>query len=220
MLRRKALPYNILPTKPSPFPRLLAAPLALALAACATAPGPVEVTRFIAPQSAAMLGEGTVFVTSSEASANAPNGTLEDAPYRAAVARQLSQLRFSEAPRSDASHIAEVRLDRYALDTSGARRGPVSVGVGGGTGSYGSGIGLGIGINLGGGGGTQLGTDLAVTIRDAQSGATLWEGRANFAVSEKSELAQPGANAQAVAQALFKDFPGNDGETVSVKVTE
>jgi hypothetical protein len=195
-------------------------PLTILLAACAATPGPVEVTRFIAPQSAAALGQGTVFVTSAPAANEAPNGRLEDAPYRAAVAQELTRLGYSEEARSDAGQIAEIRVDRFAIDDRGARRGPVSVGVGGGTGSFGSGIGLGVGINLGGGGGPKVGTDLAVTLRDAQSGAVLWEGRANFVVRERSDLANAAANAQTIAGALFKEFPGNDGETVSVKVTE
>ncbi|WP_379553977.1 DUF4136 domain-containing protein [Qipengyuania sp. DGS5-3] len=189
---------------------------AASLTACATAPGPVEVTRFIAPESASQLGTGTVFVTA----ATGIKRSLEDAPYRSAVAQELEALGYTEGSNTDAAQVAEVSVERYVMDNGQRRRGPVSVGVGGSTGSYGSGVGLGVGINLGGGGGPKVGTELTVVIRDAASGNTLWEGRADFAVSEKSDLAQGSANAQTVAKALFREFPGNNGETVSVKVSE
>jgi len=195
----------------------LAASIALALSACTTAPGPVEVTRFIAPDSAAQLASGTVFIDAVPGIKR----SLEDQPYRSAVAQELTALGYSEATREGAGQIAEVSVERYILDNGQRRRGPVSVGVGGSTGSFGSGVGLGIGINLGdGGSGPKVGTELTVVIRDAESEATLWEGRADFVVSEKSALAQGSANAQTVAKALFREFPGNNGETVSVEVSE
>ena len=103
---------------------------------------------------------------------------------------------------------------------SGGRRSPVNVGVGGSTGSYGSGLGLGIGINLGGGQKDRLGTEMAVTIRDKATGESIWEGRADFQAPEDSPLARGQANAQTVASALFREFPGNNGETIEVEVSE
>lgn len=189
--------------------------LPLALAGCATPPGPVEVTRFVADQRVATLGDGIIFVAGEPSDPE----RLENAPYIEAVARELAQLGYQEGDRSSAAQVAEVRIERYGIGPSG-RRGPVSVGVGGSTGSYGSGVGLGVGINLGGGGGPKLGTEMAVTIRDKASGEALWEGRADFAVSEKSALARGAANAQTLAAALFREFPGNSGETVQVEVSE
>lgn len=183
----------------------------LALGACATAPGPVEVTRFVAPESVARLGAGSVFVSGQ--------GGLETSDYTAAVARELERLGYREAGRADAAQIADVRVERYLIGAEG-RRSPVSVGVGGSTGTYGSGVGLGIGINLGGGSRERLGTELSVTIRDKASGASLWEGRADFEVDRNSTLADRAANAQTLAAALFREFPGNNGETVQVRVTE
>jgi len=94
------------------------------------------------------------------------------------------------------------------------------VGVGGSTGTYGSGVGMGIGINLGGGPREELDTRLGVMIRDKASDRTLWEGRASLTVSAKSDLANAQPNARALASALFREFPGNNGETTEVKVTE
>jgi hypothetical protein len=193
---------------------------ALALAACTTTPytGPVEVTRFVAPTAGAQIGRGTVFVE------NAPGldaDSLALAPYKAAVAQELARLGYREASRETAQQVAQVRLEKYALGTDGARRGPVSVGVGGSTGSYGSGVGLGVGINLGGGQSRErLVTELGVMLRDKASGTTYWEGRAQFAVSANSRFAASSANAAAIAGALFRDFPGNNCETVEVRVNE
>ena len=108
-----------------------------------------------------------------------------------------------------------------ASTTEGGRHGPVNVGVGGSTGSYGSGVGVGVGINLGGGKSRErLGTDLAVMIREKDGGKTLWEGRANLEVSPGSPLESASANATAISNALFRGFPGNNGETLDIEVTE
>lgn len=187
---------------------------AAALSACTTAPGPVEVTRFHDTARLAQIGQGTIFI---ETAPGEGASGLELAPYKAAIARELAALGYTEGSRMDADHIAQIQLHRYVA-REGADRGPVSVGVGGSTGSYGSGVGLGIGINLGGGPKEMVGTELAVAIKDKATGNNLWEGRAQFSVSEKSELAQTEANAQTVASALFREFPGGNGETVKVGV--
>ena len=195
---------------------LLTGLAAFSLSACSTAPGPVEVTRFVAPDRVAQLGEGSIFV---ESATGQDADSLALMPYKKAVAAQLAELGYTETDRSGAAQVASVGIERYVVNAEG-RRSPVSVGVGGSTGSYGSGVGVGIGINLGGGRRDKLGTQLSVTIRDATSGATLWEGRADFRVDDNSPLAQSEANAQTLAAALFSDFPGNNGETIEVEVTE
>lgn len=203
--------------RPALFAALLAP--ALALAACATPQGPVEVTRFVDPAGAARLGQGTVFVESAPGSLEG----LEAAPYKSAVAAELTRLGYRESNRTEAGQIAQVRVERY-YETAEGRRSPVSVGVGGSTGTYGSGVGLGIGINLGGGKRPQIGTQLGVTLRDARPGSgssvNLWEGRAELRTTDRSPLAERTANAQALATALFRDFPGRSGETVQVEVPE
>lgn len=199
---------------------IIASIAASALAGCASipAPSPVEVTRFHDAAALTAAERGTVFVASAPGS---EEDTLELAPYKAAVAQELAQLGNGEASSEDAALVAQVRLERYRIGNDGSRRGPVSVGVGGSTGSYGSGLGLGIGFNLGGGGSSErLGTELGVMLRDKVSGQTVWEGRARFTVSPKSELAVPARNAEVIADALFREFPGNNGETVEVKVSE
>lgn len=191
--------------------------LALVLTtACATPQGPIEVTRFVAPDGAARLGQGTVFVESAPGSIDG----LEAAPYKAAVAAELTRLGYRESNRADAGQVAQVRIDRFT-ETAEGRRSPVSVGVGGSTGTYGSGVGVGLGINLGGGPRPTTGTQLGVTLRDARAdsggGVNLWEGRADIRTTDKSPLAERTRNAQALAAALFRDFPGRSGETVQVR---
>lgn len=193
---------------------------AATLAACTSVPkpGPVEVTRFHDAAALAQLGQGTIFV---ETAPGEDSDSLEIAAYKAAVASSLAALGYREASRDEASQIAQVRLGRHVIAPEGSKRGPVSVGVGGSTGSYGSGVGLGIGINLGGGKNRErIGTDLGVMIRDKASGNTIWEGRASLEVGKGSPLEAPAANAAAITQALFRDFPGNNGETLEVKVSE
>ncbi|WP_375289106.1 DUF4136 domain-containing protein [Qipengyuania sp.] len=194
---------------------ITAAMASLALSGCATPQGPAEVTRFVAPESVSRLGQGAVFLESAPGTADA----LELAPYKAAVAAELVRLGYRETDRAAAGQIAQVGIERY-VQTAEGRRSPVSVGVGGSTGSYGSGVGLGLGINLGGGARDSIGTQLSVTLRDAASGEPLWEGRADLRAADNSPLADRTRNAQALAAALFRGFPGTNGETVEVEVNE
>lgn len=211
----------------------LATAAATTLGGCATAPGPVEVTRFHEPAMLAQLGNGTIFIESApdfgtdvpgtgwdDSGLNAPpTGGLELSIYKSAVAEELRRLGYREITRGEAGQIAEIRLDRQIL-ARGQRRGPVSVGVGGSTGGYRSGVGIGLGLNLGGGSDDEVLTRLGVTIRDRSTGEPIWEGRAGFAVDPDSPLAQANANAATVANALFREFPGVSGETVEVRVNQ
>ncbi len=185
---------------------------AFALSGCVAPVGPVEVTRFHLPDTAA-LGRGTIAIVAAPGSSDSP---LEARSYEAAVARQLTLLGYSEAPAATAQSLATVRLDRRVVRPERAR-GPVSVGVGGSTGSYGGGLGVGIGIDLSGRPPEQVQTELAVTIRDRATAAALWEGRANFAVRASSPLADTQLGAARLAEALFKNFPGRSGETIEVR---
>ncbi|MFZ1743320.1 MAG: DUF4136 domain-containing protein [Pontixanthobacter sp.] len=196
----------------------LCAAAAVSLSACVAGPrvNPVEVTRF--HSAGAQLGAGTIFIESAPGSAE-DSGAAELAPYKAAIAAELAKLGYREVPRAQAQQIAQVRVERYVSEPA-QKQNPVSVGLGGSTGSYGSGLGLGIGINLGGGKREMLGTDLGVMIRDAASSNVVWEGRASISVSDNSQLASSGTNAAAIADALFREFPGNNGETVEVRVAK
>lgn len=203
---------------PKPL-KILAATLCLtALGACSsTYTGPIEVTRFVAP-SPVGLGQGQIAIAFPE---ELTNLRAREA-FRAAVASELSALGYVIADQpTPSSQTASVRTSRDAIDrvTSG-RRSPVSVGVGGSTGSYGSGVGVGLGINLGGNDASaEIVSELSVRIT-APEGETLWEGRAQLPTSMNSPYADIDASAEALTRALFRDFPGGNGETVQVTVQQ
>jgi len=201
------------------LPRPLLAPAiaaaTLALSGCATTPytGPVEVTRFVAP-SAPELGRGTIAITFAEEIANQ---TARNA-FAEAVRAELTRAGYTVVAEGvPADQTAAIRTAREPIVAAPVQRqGPVSVGVGGSTGSYGSGLGLGVGINLGGGReGPAANTTLELRI--TRTGAeTLWEGRAEMATGVKSPYAQVTTAARTLAAGLFKDFPGGNGETVTI----
>ena len=199
--------------------RLAAAPLALlALGACTSSfTGPVEVTRFVA-ENPVGLGEGPIVVYFPDEMSN----QNAKAAFKAAVENELRGLGYSiVAQEGRGIQVAAVRTSRNPIQGASDRsRGPVSVGVGGSTGSYGSGVGLGVGINLGGGqSGPAAISELSVRIT-AASGDTLWEGRSQIATSVNSPYSDVDASARALAAGLFRDFPGGNGETVSLTVEE
>jgi hypothetical protein len=195
---------------------IVACAAALALSACATRPytGPVEVTRFVAPNPAG-LGQGPIVVYFPDEVSNANAKTA----IKAAVESELAKLGYTiVAQEGPGIQVAAVRTARNGITSIEDRRGPVSVGVGGSTGNFGSGLGLGVGINLGGGReGPAANTELSVRITDAST-ATLWEGRAQMATGVKSPYSEVNAAASALAAGLFKDFPGGNGETVTIDV--
>ena len=196
---------------------LAIAPLAaLALSACAGSyTGPVEVTRFIA-ENPDGLGRGPVLVYFPE---QMDNERVKLA-FAAAVENELRALGYTIVEQEGAGiQVAAVRTKRGPIEGAGTRgRSPVSVGVGGGTG--GIGIGGGIGITLGGGkSGPAVLTDLSVRITNDKV-ETLWEGRAEIPTSVNSPYSDVDASAKALAAALFRDFPGGNGETVSIEVDD
>lgn len=193
--------------------------VALAVSACATSPytGPVEVTRFIAPDPAG-LGQGTIAVSFPDELSN----SAARAAFAAAVSQELARLGYTLVPEgAPAAQTAAIRTSRNPIAAAPVdRRGPVNVGVGGQTGSFGSGVGMGVGINLGGGRESpSVITDLAVRITRT-GGETLWEGRSQIATGVKSPYSQVSTAARTLAAGLFRDFPGGNGETVTINVKQ
>lgn len=188
---------------------------ALALGGCATAVPPVEVTRF--HKAIPGWAPGTRYaIQTAPLDDPAAMPSIEWNSYRAAVEQQLQRQGLVAAGANETAPLrVRVGFDR-SQQLDGPRRSPVSVGVGGSTGSYGSGVGLGIGFNLGGGPKRMADLQLSVRIDDAATGQALWEGRALTAVPVKAPAAQPSLAAAKLAEALFKDFPGESGRTISV----
>lgn len=190
--------------------------LAAALAGCTSVRDvarPVEATRFHLNQP---IARGEIAV---EPFAVPGAGGPEFNVYAAAVERQLARNGWRLAGTvGQSEQVALVGVEQQSFEAA-PRRGPVSVGVGGGTGGYGSGVGVGLGLNLGGGrSGEYVSTTLQVRIKRRSDGTVFWEGRATDTARLGSEAGQPAAIAERLADALFRDFPGESGRTISVPV--
>jgi hypothetical protein len=194
----------------------LLAAAALLLGGCATAVPPVEVTRFHNTAPAWAPGTRYAIATAPLDGPAAGMPSLEWNSYRSAVDQQLQRQGLVAASSGERAPLL-VRIDFARSErVNGGGQSPVSVGVGGSTGGYRSGVGLGIGFSLGGGPRRIYDVQLAVRIDDAASGNALWEGRALAAIPAKAPAAQPSLAAAKLADALFKDFPGESGRTISV----
>jgi hypothetical protein len=92
-----------------------------------------------------------------------------------------------------------------------------SIGIGGG--SFGGGGGVGGGLSTGIGSKTRdvLASELFVQLRRRSDGTIVWEGRAQNGGLSGEDTSQPVANADRLARALFKAFPGESGITTTVR---
>ncbi|MFC4291262.1 DUF4136 domain-containing protein [Sphingorhabdus arenilitoris] len=194
---------------------------AVALSACATPAGPVEITRFNRADEGVQYGNGSFAVEiarTDNAGEQAEGTPLSASPYLNAVAAEMQRIGYSENS-DNASVIAQVG---YGVRDLGKRdrRGPVSVGVGGSTGGYRSGVGVGLGLDL-----TSLLnrpknrvlTELSVRIIERDGGRVIWEGSAAQESDAGSAASASDSAAQKLASALFSNFPGKSGESIIVK---
>lgn len=189
------------------FRRLALFALPLSLSACMIPTGPVEVTRFNRVAEGVVYGKGSFTVS-------AQGDGLALSPYIAAVQREMARVGYTQA-LAEGDVRAEVSVTRNEF--RGNDRGPVSVGVGGSTGSYGSGVGVGVGVNLNSLGDQRaIVTTLSVRILRRSDNLVIWEGTASQRGAANSPAAQPGIAASKLAAALFKDFPGINGEAVTI----
>jgi hypothetical protein len=188
---------------------LIALSASLTLSACVVPTGPVAVTRFNRAADGYVYGNGSYAVTAAKA-----GDTLSLSPYLAAVAREMQQIGYTEK-LDNSDVVAEVSVSARKIEAPA--RSPVSVGVGGSTGSYGSGVGVGLGFDLGAlGNKDRVQTTLSVRLLRRTDNLVIWEGRAEQSAGATSPAAQPGIAASKLAAALFDDFPGVSGETVTV----
>jgi hypothetical protein len=187
--------------------------IALSLSGCVVPTGPVEVTRFNRVADGQTYGSGSYSVVTAEGP-----GSLAASPYLAAVSREMQRVGYAENTAAG-DVIAEVNVtSNEALAARG--RSPVSVGVGGSTGGYRSGVGVGVGLditNLINKPKARILTELSVRIKRRSDNLVIWEGKAMQESSAGTPAAQPGIAASKLAEALFKDFPGKSGETISVR---
>jgi hypothetical protein len=183
----------------------------LALAGCATTPT-TRVTRFHLEDS---IARGEVAV---EPLVPADKGSLEYQTYASIVGAELARIGFTEAPGlKQSEQVAVIAVERGSRETL-AQRSPVSVGVGGGTGGYGGGVGLGISFPIGKKRPNEIVvTRLTVQLKRRSEGTVIWEGRADTAAPVGTAAADPATTVRTLATALFKDFPGVSGKTITVK---
>jgi hypothetical protein len=148
-------------------------------------------------------------------------GSLEFSQVSASVARELTRLGWTVS--QDNARSEQVALVGVTQQSREAGRGSgLSIGIGGGTGSYGrrSGVGVGAGatIPVGGSGASQVvATQLSVRIQRRSDATVAWEGRAMAEARAGTPLATRGGAAGRLAEALFRDFPGESGRTIRVR---
>ena len=171
--------------------------LAAALAGCASVTGGsdgggVDVTRTHLGQ---VLARPQIAVEPGNAAAS---GTPEFRGFAAAVERQLVRHGYSLAPNPAASEqIARVSVQQGSRATL----------------TSGWPAGLGRGSNRP----NMVATLLDVRIQRRSDGTVFWQGRAVTEAPADSPNAQPSVAVERLAEALFRDFPGESGRTIRVR---
>ncbi|MFL6857315.1 MAG: DUF4136 domain-containing protein [Allosphingosinicella sp.] len=180
--------------------------LSAALAACATGTsdkaartGGVEVGRFHLGQP---IAHAQIAIEPFDrAEANRP----EFAAYSAAVARQLSRLGWTVAGTVGQSE--QVALIGVQQGSREAIAGRINARVGRGV----------AGLPLAGSSTGVTATLLEVAIRRRSDGTVFWEGRAVGEARTGTPEAAASAQVERLAEALFRDFPGESGRIIRVK---
>lgn len=180
------------------FVRRCALLLSLPLAACSTLQGGredggIEVSRFHLGQ---QVARGQIAVEPfNAADANLP----EFNSYAAAVAAELTRLGWTVVDGvRNSEQVALIDVDqgpRARLDTSRVGSGPATSS----------------------GAADDFVTRLEVRIRRRSDGTVFWDGRALKETSGGAAPTQRMDIVQSLAAALFQDFPGESGRTISVR---
>ncbi|KQX21607.1 MULTISPECIES: DUF4136 domain-containing protein [unclassified Sphingomonas] len=190
----------------------------VALAGCASQTPQTQVTRFHLGQP---IAPGQVTVEPRDPTLARD---LEFQGYARIVRAELDRLGFGIAPdltKSELVAVTEVR--RSWRPTDQTRGSSMSIGLGGGSGG---GWGGGTSVGLGGSVSFPIGkqrekmdvlTQLSVQLKRRSEGTVIWEGRAETVARDNTPAAGPEAAVSRLAAALFKDFPGRSGETITVK---
>jgi len=185
---------------------------ALALAGCAAQLPETRVTRFHLGQP---IAPGHVMVEPRNPTLASD---LEFQSYARAVQAELDRLGFTIAPNLVKSELVAVTEVTRSWQPVGAARSPLSIGIGGG--SFGGNVGVGGGVSFPIGKAKQrmdVVTELAVQLKRRSEGTVIWEGRAQTVARDGTPYAAPQAAVTRLATALFKDFPGPSGQTITVK---
>ena len=204
-------------------PLALTGVAALALAGCTTA-GSLPPTQVVRYHLGDDIARGTVSV--QPASGGAPS--LEFQSYAGAIQAELTRIGYTPAAPGALADVVAIVDFHSRPEVGPPRRSPFSVGLGvggfGGGGGYRRGGGTAVGGDVGvgfpiGGGGRQavLVSDLSVTLKRRADQTALWEGKAQGVVDARKPGANPPAQAQRLAAAMFTGFPGQSGRTIEVR---
>jgi len=195
-------------------PALIALAAAISLlSGCVASIPPVEVTRF---HRNVPLPAGPARLIAMPGEALAADD-LEQRLYAAAVQNELTRLGHDEARSdADAKFYYAVRVERFERETTRAPGSSISIGAG----SFGRSLGISLGTSFPiGKSSSNLRVLTRLSVRLIARGTpdeTLWEGRAQTEAPAIAPAVQPGLAAEKLARALFKDFPGASGATISV----
>lgn len=138
--------------------------------------------------------------------------------YEAAVITQLVNAGYETrlAPGTVAQH-AELRISHRVVEPEEAPHKPLSGTMEMGVSNRGTMMGMGLYIDLTKPRKALFSTRLEARIRDAKTGAVLWEGRADIATRDGDEGWSHQAIAARLSEALFNDFPGKPEKTSAVQ---
>ena len=149
--------------------------------------------------------------------------SLEFETLSTPVERELARLGWALA-RGNArtEQVAVMRVEQGSRLAGRRGGGSIGVGFGSSTGSYRSGadVGAGVRVPIGGrgyGSGHIVVTELGVRIQRRSDATVFWEGRAQLEARAGSPLADPRAAVDRLAEALFRDFPGESGRTIRIR---
>lgn len=185
---------------------------ALFLAGCAAQTPLAEVTRF---HLGAPVARGEIAVEPRDP---AQGTSLEFKNYVQSLSRELKANGFTIAPDLRRSELVAVIDVLRATRAIGPERSAFTIGLGGG--SFGGGVGVGGGVSFPVGKKTTpeaTRTDLFVQIKRRSDGSVIWEGRARMEARNGTPYTSPTAAVDKLAAAMFKDFPGISGRTITVK---
>jgi hypothetical protein len=198
------------------FAHVLIAGTTLALSGCAADLPQTRVTRFHLGQP---IAPGDVAVEPRDPTLAKD---LEFQNYAQAVETELVKKGFKIAPNLAKSELVAVTMVARSWMPVGAPRSPLTIGLGGSSfgGGYRGGVGIGGGISFPVGKPKQrmdVVTELSVQLKRRSEGTVIWEGRAQTEARDGTPYAAPAAAVAKLAEAMFRDFPGPSGQTITVK---
>jgi Domain of unknown function (DUF4136) len=191
----------------------LAVAAALTLAACASTPT-ADITRFHMGQP---IPSDTIRVVSSpDPVAPGTAMSLEFRTHANIVAQDLARHGFRPVDSAPSAYVAILSVGqttRAGMPSSS----PFRIGIGGGTSSGNVGIGGSVNVPVGQPRNNDLRVNmLDVRIRRASDNTAVWEGRAVQEIPARDQGSSLSAAVPALSRALFAEFPGESGRTITV----